>query len=149
MATAGLLDAVMAEVARLEAETIHCLQSKRMAVDLQDQVQDDADKKVYSYGASARAASTRREENGGIKDRNHIYIVQNGLDITIEAKAPLQHAYSYWKGINASNVVIDGRKNYKQPYPRNFLLENELATAAEVSLISFLKHKGFDITGGD
>lgn len=147
MATAGLLEAVMAEVARLEEETIHCLQSKKMAVDLQDQVQADADEKVYAYRASARAEATRRKENGGIKDRNHIYIVQNGLDITVEVKAPLQHAYSYWKNINASNVVIQGKKKYKQPYPRNFLIEGELETAAEVSLIEFLKQKNFDITG--
>lgn len=141
---AGLLEEVYAEIARLEKDVQFSLTTPRMEVDLQEQVQSDADDIVYAYGATARAKATRREENGGIKATEHILVSASGFDLTVEAKAPLQHAYSYWKNVNAANVVIQGKKNYKQPYPRNYLRENELAKAAEGAIVWALVKMGHD-----
>ena len=142
----GLLQEVYAEIARLESDIKSSMQSTSFQVDLQEVVQDIASDVVYDdYEPSAWAMSTRRRYAGGVMAKKNIIVTVDGMDLTIEAKAPLQHAYKWWKRVNASDVVIKGIKKYNQPYPRKFLIDSEMGKETELELYIFLSNKGYDI----
>lgn len=148
----SLADDVNREIARLTGDVKTCLQSQRVARTLQEEVQMLEQDIVYDdyEEVSPMARASRRKYHGGIQDRKNILVCANELALTIESKAPLQHSYSYWKNVNAADVVIKGKKNYKQPYPRNYLtghpIPDELAKELDDTLVALLIKLGYDAT---
>lgn len=138
---------VETEILRLKNDIRESLQTTSFQVDLQEVVQDIALDVVYDdYTPTPRAMATRRKYAGGVMAKKNIIVTADGMDLTIEAKAPLQHAYKWWKRVNASDVVISGNKKYKQPYGRKFLIDSEMRRETELELYIFLSNKGHDIS---
>lgn len=141
---AGLLGEIYKEIERIRTDTEDCLQNNKFAFEMRRKIRSDAFDEVYDYEATPRAKATRRKYRGGIIATENLNISADGLDVMIEAKAPLQHSYSYWTRINASNVVIKGLAKYKQPYPRNFLIEKDLVETANDEIVLYLQQHGHD-----
>lgn len=85
---------------------------------LLQKIQQKAQEKVYSYGASGWAMSSRR---GMIGDASNMDVESGGggdsFYIRITNNTPLQHP----GGADESDVVEGGWGNYRQPGPREFM----------------------------
>lgn len=86
-----------------------------MARDLISDMQSAAESEVYSYDATPEAMRTRR---GTIADEDNFDVYYGDDYIRITNTAQMQGT-DY--GVTEADFVIQGLRNYKQPYERDFM----------------------------
>lgn len=119
------------------------------AEEVKDIMQEQLDEEVYSYPASEMAMSSRRYEDGGLKDRaNMVAHVEPGLTLVVENVAPFQNSQlNHTDNPALSDVVEKGLPGYDQPGARPFVsaTETECVTSGRVlnSINSGLTARGY------
>ena len=103
---------------------------KAMGSDVADLAKNELNtmihKNVYSYGATAQAMAQRRMDGGGLSDKanfkDEVSSSGDSITLTITNEAGVQGSPT---GVQLVDFVTQGMKNYKQPYPREFMKPTE------------------------
>lgn len=130
-----------------------------MAAEVKSIMQDQTERQVYAYDASPMAMATRRMDNGGLGDKRNMvhqvtrtdFSISSGgaglgeIELTVENVTPFQ--FPAGGDTSLAQAVEEGRKEYKQPYPRPFIAgTRDVAVssgAARRALEDGLRRRGF------